>query len=310
MRRWISFIVLAALEAVTWSVFYSGGLRSIWAWLVLSTLLPLFGFITLIALPLVVWLARRRRRKLGITAPTRPAAIIATIALVLFALWTLAWQVNMWGIRFPYTLTKAKPTATVRLPFDGPISVLWGGDALARNRHAAVPDQRWAYDLAIEPVLTGSSRLEDYGCYGKPIRAPIAGVVSKVHDGEPEQVPGKLVPNLRAPFGNHIVIKLPTDTFLIMAHLQTGSVLVREGDTVQEGQPIGRCGDSGNTSEPHLHIHHQRQDPRLFPVNFAEGLPLFFRDHDGPPMPEGGIIKCDGKAAPNGAVVRHVGARP
>jgi hypothetical protein len=310
MRRWIPFTVLAALEAVTWSLFYSGGFRSISAWYLLIGILPLFGIMVLVALLFVVWLAKRRRRKLGITAPSRPAAGIATAALAVFALWPPAWPFQLWTIRYPYALSKTRPVATVRLPLDGPTRVVWGGDDLARNYHAASPDQRWAYDLAIDPILTGSSRLEDYGCYGKPVLAPLAGIVSQAHDGEPEQVPGKLVRNLKAPFGNHVVIKLPTDTFLVMAHLQTGSVLVHEGDVVREGQPIGRCGDSGNTSEPHVHIHHQRQDPRRFSVNYAEGLPLFFRDHDGSPMPQGGIMVRNGKAVPTGAVVRHIGARP
>jgi hypothetical protein len=63
-----------------------------------------------------------------------------------------------------------------------------------------------------------------------------------------------------------------------------------------------------NTSEPHVHIHLQRQDPRGRPVNFSEGLPLFFRDHDGRPMPRGGIAWVEGKLRPTGDVVRHAGA--
>jgi hypothetical protein len=70
------------------------------------------------------------------------------------------------------------------------------------------------------------------------------------------------------------------------------------GQRVEEGQEIGQCGNSGNTSEPHIHIHHQRQDPPVVPLNFAEGLPLFFRDHDGAAMPEGGIRDIDGTPVP------------
>ena len=77
------------------------------------------------------------------------------------------------------------------------------------------------------------------------------------------------------------------------------------GESLQEGQPIGRCGNSGNTSEPHIHIHHQRQDPAAYPVNFAEGLPLFFRDHDGPPTPEGGVRHRNGELVATGIAVRH-----
>jgi hypothetical protein len=67
------------------------------------------------------------------------------------------------------------------------------------------------------------------------------------------------------------------------------------------------CGNSGNTSEPHIHIHHQRQDPNDFPINFAEGLPLYFRDHDGPAMPEGGVEVVEGTPVPVGPTVQHTG---
>ena len=65
--------------------------------------------------------------------------------------------------------------------------------------------------------------------------------------------------------------------------------VVCEGDQVVAGQPLAKCGNSGRTSEPHLHIHHQRQDPRKVPFGFAEGLPLFFEHLDGPEHPQGGM---------------------
>lgn len=62
-------------------------------------------------------------------------------------------------------------------------------------------------------------------------------------------------------------------------------MLVKVGDHVKEGDIIGRVGNSGSTSEPHLHIHHQRQNPikTIYPI-FAEGLPLYFKNTDGKPM--------------------------
>jgi hypothetical protein len=173
------------------------------------------------------------------------------------------------------------------------------------NYHAITPDQRWAYDLLVEPYLSGSSELADYGCYGVPVLAPASGHVTRAHDGEPDQVPGQVSNNFTAPLGNHVIIELPTGTYLVLAHLREGSVVVETGDTVEEGQPLGECGNSGNTSEPHIHIHHQRQDPTEFPINFANGLPLYFRDHDGPPMPEGGVRVEDGQTIAVGAVVQH-----
>ena len=115
--------------------------------------------------------------------------------------------------------------------------------------------------------------------------------------------------NFKAPLGNHGVIELATKTYLIIAHLKPNSVTVVAGQEVEEGQVIGQCGNSGNTSEPHIHIHHQRQDPAVFPVLFAEGLPLYFRDHDGPPMPEGGLKEEDGQLIATGMVVQHRGEK-
>jgi hypothetical protein len=104
-----------------------------------------------------------------------------------------------------------------------------------------------------------------------------------------------------------VVIQLETGTYLVIAHLKEESVAVQAGDRVAEGSVIGQCGNSGNTSEPHIHIHHQRQDPAVYPLNFAEGLPLFFRDHDGSPMPLGGF-KMDGDTpVATGDVVQHAG---
>lgn len=98
-----------------------------------------------------------------------------------------------------------------------------------------------------------------------------------------------------------------TGTYLVIAHLKNGSVAVETGDIVEEGQVIGECGNSGNSSEPHIHIHHQRQDPTVFPLNFAEGLPLYFRDHDGQAMPIGGFEINGEDFTPLGDVLQHVG---
>lgn len=54
--------------------------------------------------------------------------------------------------------------------------------------------------------------------------------------------------------GNHLVLDLGDGTYAAYAHLQRGSLIVREGDRVRAGQPIARCGNSGNSSEPHLHF--------------------------------------------------------
>jgi hypothetical protein len=69
--------------------------------------------------------------------------------------------------------------------------------------------------------------------------------------------------------GNHVVLRLADGSHFVLAHLQRGSVAVRAGDRVQAGAVVGRCGNTGNTTEPHLHC--QRQDTAS--VFLATGLP-------------------------------------
>jgi hypothetical protein len=273
-------------------------LAGVVAWLVLQLLVPLLG----LALLFISLAYAIRKRRLSLPA-------ITTVLLALVAIWPFCWNIELLVVKYPVSINRVKPSITVRLPADVPLRVAWGGDNLAVNYHAAYPDQRWAYDLVVDPSFTGSERLEDYGCWGVPVLAPAAGRVVKAQDGLPDERPGSVSNNLLTPSGNHVVIELPTGTYLEIAHLQRGSVSVKHEDRVEEGQIIGRCGNSGNTSEPHIHIHHQRQHPDFGKGILIEGLPLYFRDHDGAPMPEGGFEVVDGRTVPKGAVVQHTGGR-
>ena len=293
--RWIPLTVMLLVIVSLLVLFLTGGLWKITAWYLLQLVPPVLGLISLIAIMIYAIVKRRFSRLLIFTSLTALLSLLPAILLVKPV------------IAYPASLESTTPSATVRLPADVPLKVIWGGDKLETNYHAAVPDQRWAYDLLVEPYNTGSDKPEEYGCYGVPVVAPVSGPVVIAHDGEPDAVPGVLTNNFEAPTGNHVVIQLETGTYLIIAHLKQGSVLVQDGETVQEGQVIAQCGNSGNTSEPHIHIHHQRQDPAVFPVNFAEGLPLYFRDHDGDPMPVGGIKVEGDTVTATGDTVQHIG---
>ena len=295
IARWIPLAALGFSALVIITMLLMGGMVKITAWYMLQLVPPVLGLITLIVI-VVYALVKKRRSKLW--TATLAAALIGVLGFIL-------WFVP---VAFPASLEAMMPAVTVRLPADGPMRVAWGGDSIKTNYHAAAPDQRWAYDLVMEPYFSGSENVADYGCYGTPVVAPIRGTVISAHDGEPDAVPGKVSNNFTAPTGNHVMIQIEeTGTYLVIAHLQPGSVAVETGSVVEEGQVIGQCGNSGNTSEPHIHIHHQRQDPTVFPLNFAEGLPLYFRDHDGPPMPVGGIKQDGDTVIPLGDVVQHIG---
>lgn len=298
--RWTPPAGLALVLVASWGLFLSGGMAAVIGWVLLISAGQLPAPLSLLVL--AVHAIRKRRF-------SRP--MWTTLALALVALWPALWGFGLLTITFPSSLEGSEPSATVRLPSDEPLRVFWGGDRVAANYHAAYPDQRWAYDLVVEPAAHGSESLEDYGCYGTPVVAPVSGHVHHATDGAPDHSPGQVSGDFANPTGNTVVLRLETGTYLIIAHLKTGSVLVETGAEVEEGDPIGACGNSGNTSEPHIHIHHQRQDPRIFPINIAEGLPLYFRDHGGPAMPEGGFdVDADGSVVLTGAVVQHGAAAP
>ena len=291
--RWAPSIVLGATILACWTVVGVGD----WpardgAWSTLMTVgalavLPLFCTIVY-AFCTIVYAFRRGAR----------APVMALIGVLIIGAWPMGWQLGILPIAFPARIESTRPSATVRLPTDVPLNVVWGGDRVAVNPHVWAPGQRWAYDLVVEPYLSDSKNLEDYGCWDVPVVAPASGRIVDAEDGIRDETPGAT--NLSQPSGNHVILQLPeSGTYLVIAHLKQGSVAVRQGDEVVEGQEIGRCGNSGNSAEPHIHIHHQRERRR------SEGLPLFFRDHDGPPMPEGGIEKIDGRYRTKGPAIQH-----
>ena len=293
--RWIPVTVILLAVACLLVMILLGGMTKIAGWYLLQLVPPLLGLLTLIVVVLYAIVRRRLSRAVVITGLVSLLAMLPALLLVFPV------------VAYPASIVSMTPSVTVRLPANVPLKVVWGGDRFDVNRHVVVPDQRWAYDFLVEPYFTGSAELTDYGCYGVPVVASAAGYVVQAHDGEPDMTPGVVSNNTEAPEGNFIALKLETGTYLIIAHLKPSSVLVQVGDQVEEGQVIGQCGNSGNTSEPHIHIHHQRQDPNIYPINFAEGLPLYFRDHNGPPMPEGGVRMENGKPVATGATVQHVG---
>ncbi len=293
---WFIVVFLAVLTIVAWAISSVGGLVSVWTWgLGIQLIVPILGLIALV----VAAVHAIRRRTWSVAH-----AVIVLVALI--AMWPLLWGFGVFPMRYPSSLDEMEPAVTVRLPMDGEVAILWGGDELETNYHVTWPDQRWAYDIAVEPVLVGSDELEDYGCYGKPVVAPAAGTVVSTRNDLPDHTPGELSGDIDNALGNHVVLQLDeTGTYLFMAHFRAGSVEVTEGDHVEPGDPVAECGNSGNTSEPHVHLHHQRQSPDASTVGFAEGLPLFFEGHGGDEMPKGGIRVEEGEPFYDGAVVRH-----
>jgi hypothetical protein len=100
---------------------------------------------------------------------------------------------------------------------------------------------------------------KNYRCYGAEALAVADAVVVEVKDGIPENVPGptsRAVPiTLDTVGGNYVVLDLGDGHYAFYAHLQPGSLRVKPGDKVRRGQTLGLVGNSGNSTEPHLHFH-------------------------------------------------------
>ena len=141
---------------------------------------------------------------------------------------------------------------------EGTYYVGHGGSNTTLNYHVAAPPQKYALDIV---ALNGFGRrsagflpsdLEQYVIYGHTVYSPCSGEVISVTDEMPDLTPPEM--NSSQPAGNHIWIR-QNDVYIVLAHLMNGSITVKAGDRVERGQPIARVGNSGNTSEPHLHIH-------------------------------------------------------
>ena len=178
---------------------------------------------------------------------------------------------------YPSPYLDYQPKTRFELPFKGEWLVFWGGRTLGENYHAASRAQRFAHDLVM--VRDGrthpdSSRaLTSYYCYGQPILAPAPGVVVTAVDTFPDQPIGSRDP--AHPGGNHVVIDHGNHEYSLLAHLQPHSLRVKVGTRVKRGQLLGLAGNSGNTSEPHLHVHLMNGPD----MTDADGLPMPFTNY-------------------------------
>jgi hypothetical protein len=146
-----------------------------------------------------------------------------------------------------------------------------GPDAQTGHRRAIVPvdgtaaiAQRFAIDY-VKMDTTGrrfigdSLKNESYFAHGRDAIAVADGIVAAVKDSIPENIPGpasRAVPiTLETVGGNFVILDIGQGRYAFYAHLRPGSLRVRVGDRVRTGQVLGLVGNSGNSTEPHLHFH-------------------------------------------------------
>lgn len=175
------------------------------------------------------------------------------------------------------------------LPVRGEWVVTAGGSSLEGNHHMAESEMGlYAVDLSmykegrdgLEFHKEDGTRNEDYFTFGQEVVAAAPGRVVIAVDGVPDNEPGIRCPLY--PGGNHVLIKHGENFFTQYVHLKQGSVKVRVGSGVAQGQPIAQSGSSGTAPAPHLHFGMINSEN----LGSAVGQRIIFRDV---------VVKRDGR---------------
>lgn len=145
-----------------------------------------------------------------------------------------------------------------QLPFLDEWFVYWGGDNELYNYHYPFETQRYAYDFIKVDKASGVSyanfgkQCSDYYAFNSEVCAPLNGIVVDTKSNIKDNKLGKT--NKKNPLGNYVIIKHNENEYSIIGHLKKNSIEVNIGDEITEKQIVGRCGNSGNSSEPHIHF--------------------------------------------------------
>ena len=154
------------------------------------------------------------------------------------------------------------------------------GRAWLAQRYAIDWVQIQKVDGAYTTWKGAEDKNESYFCYDQPIYSVGAGKVVGMADGLPENVPhsGKYAVELSFDnaAGNHVVVEIAPRRYVLYAHMKPGKVRVKTGDTVDIGQILGHVGNTGSSTEPHLHMHIVDQPSFLA----GNGLPYAFTAFD------------------------------
>ena len=183
-----------------------------------------------------------------------------------------------------------------RVPSHGThlFATTYGIDFVAVQGRRSATTRDWRTVLATE-------RPDRFFGFGQPILAPCSGWVVRIHGGEPDHAARRSQLMLASyaltqakrvrggagsVAGNHVILEREEGGYVVLAHLRNRSIRVEAGERVAAGLEVGQCGNSGNSTQPHLHIQvMDSPDPST-----ACGLPLVFRDYrvwpraGGPPV--------------------------
>ncbi|MFE7136315.1 M23 family metallopeptidase [Streptomyces sp. NPDC057644] len=220
-----------------------------------------------------------------------PAGVALTIGLVL-------------SFTGPKESLKSRPAVEVDPPVTGRWSALNSPADKVPSHGTHVYGQTYAIDIVADPETAEGEpparpafrwlwplfrRNHAFPAFGAPLLAVADATVVRASDGQRDHLSRNSLPALlylmliegdvrsvigaHRVIGNHVILDLGDGTYAAYAHLQRGSLQVKAGDRVRAGQRLGRVGNSGNTTEPHLHFQlMDGPDP-----DSARGIPFTWR---------------------------------
>lgn len=180
-------------------------------------------------------------------------------------------------------LVISSPVKGENLLFINQSTCLYHFDALIFLDDDIFTPERFAFDnIKLNASYTDSydgdpTQNESYLIYGDTLYAVADGIIEHIQDGRLENSGNLLdVPLNTADeyAGNYLVLKIGSNQYAFYCHVIPESFLVQEGDFVEDGEPLALLGNSGNSTEPHLHFH-IADGPDLWK---SMGIPVVLRE--------------------------------
>jgi len=175
-------------------------------------------------------------------------------------------------------LLRSRQTSSLSVP--SPLArtayVLQGGPSRWLNHHWTTASQQFAIDLLVIDTLGRRAiglyptEPEAYFCFGVEVFSPIDGTITLVDAQHADQPIGST--DEAHPAGNLLVIEDDNARRLVLAHLMQDSIVRHTGDKVKRGDLLAKVGNSGRSSEPHLHLHaeqHRSGQWQCIPLRIA-----------------------------------------